>query len=316
MPCQFRDRLTIKDLLSEESWEKYKKKQIAREEFDMFPRFDYSLAVELKKVDDYLDVTVALSNETAFGDESTGFQKKTAKNDAYRINTLFNSGIRVKCRNTCLAPIEMDYFANDYKYDKWVFALGNNCNVTCDPDAMEIQTVHVPVFIQNRLKTNDSLALRFDDLIDNPVSTLKLIYTKMKNEVELWKTDYSSRTDLTSIGKTQFDREIKTFEVEIKRFKTGIDLIEQYYVVRSAFQYMNKAFKQSAKGYDSWRLFQIVFVVSLILDIVAHEEDLMIDDELKGKAKTDDVDILYFPTGGGKTEAFLGILVFNLFFDR
>lgn len=316
MPCQFRDRLTIKDLLSEESWEKYKKKQIAREEFDMFPRFDYSLAVELKKVDDYLDITVALSNETAFGDESAGFQKKTTKNDAYRINTLFNSGIRVKCHNTCLAPIEMDYFANDYKYDKWVYALGNNCNVTCDPDAMEIQTVHVPIFIQNRLKTNDSLAVRFDDLIDNPVSTLKMIYTKMQHEVELWKTDYSSRTDLTSIGKSQFDNEIKTFELEIKRFKTGVDLIEQYYMVRSAFQYMNKAFKQSAKGYDSWRLFQIVFVVSLILDIVAHEEDLMLDDELKGKAKTDDIDILYFPTGGGKTEAFLGILVFNLFFDR
>lgn len=316
MPCQFRDRLTIKDLLSEESWEKYKKKQIAREEFDMFPRFDYSLAVELKKVDDYLDITVALSNETAFGDESAGFQKKTTKNDAYRINTLFNSGIRVKCHNTCLTPIEMDYFANDYKYDKWVYALGNNCNVTCDPDAMEIQTVHVPIFIQNRLKTNDSLAVRFDDLIDNPVSTLKMIYTKMQHEVELWKTDYSSRTDLTSIGKSQFDNEIKTFELEIKRFKTGVDLIEQYYMVRSAFQYMNKAFKQSAKGYDSWRLFQIVFVVSLILDIVAHEEDLMLDDELKGKAKTDDIDILYFPTGGGKTEAFLGILVFNLFFDR
>ena len=32
--------------------------------------------------------------------------------------------------------------------------------------------------------------------------------------------------------------------------------------------------------------------------------------------KTNDIDILYFPTGGGKTAAFLGILVFNLFFDR
>ena len=28
------------------------------------------------------------------------------------------------------------------------------------------------------------------------------------------------------------------------------------------------------------------------------------------------VSLLYFPTGGGKTEAFLGVLVFNLFFDR
>ena len=87
-------------------------------------------------------------------------------------------------------------------------------------------------------------------------------------------------------------------------------------MVRAAFRYMNMAFKKSAKGYDSWRLFQIVFVVSLILDVVAHEPDLMLEEEMKDKAKTDDIDILYFPTGGGKTEAFLGILVFNLFFDR
>lgn len=104
--------------------------------------------------------------------------------------------------------------------------------------------------------------------------------------------------------------------MEIRRFKTGIDLISQYNMVRRAFQLMNLAFKNSAKGYSSWRLFQIVFVVSLILDVVAHEPDLMLDDDLIQKAKTDDVDILYFPTGGGKTEAFLGILVFNLFFDR
>ena len=79
---------------------------------------------------------------------------------------------------------------------------------------------------------------------------------------------------------------------------------------------MNQAFKRAAKGYDSWRLFQIVFVVSLILDIVANEPELILDEEIKRKAKTNDVDILYFPTGGGKTEAFLGILIFNLFFDR
>ncbi|MDE6285085.1 MAG: helicase SNF2, partial [Bacilli bacterium] len=78
----------------------------------------------------------------------------------------------------------------------------------------------------------------------------------------------------------------------------------------------NMAFKSSAKSYSAWRLFQIVFIVSLILDIVAHEPDLMLDDDTVAKAKTDDVDILYFPTGGGKTEAFLGVMIFNLFFDR
>lgn len=316
MPCQFRDRLTIDDLASEEAWEKYKNKQISREEFDMFARFDFDVSVDVKGVENCLDITIALSNETAFGDETSDKKMKAAKSDPYRINTLFNSGIRVKCRNASLVPVELDYFADDYKYDKYVYAQGNNCNVECQEGNTVIQTVHVPVFIQHRLKTNDALAVKFEDLILNPVETLNTIHSKMLKELKLWEDDYKSRDNLTSNGKRQFEHEIDAFRLEIRRFKTGIELIENYHMVRTAFQYMNRAFKQSAKGYDSWRLFQIVFVVSLILDIVANEPDLDLDDELKGKAKTNDTDILYFPTGGGKTEAFLGILVFNLFFDR
>lgn len=41
----------------------------------------------------------------------------------------------------------------------------------------------------------------------------------------------------------------------------------------------------------------------------------MPDDEKKNTT-LDAMALLYFPTGGGKTEAFLGVLVFNLFFDR
>lgn len=316
MPCQFRDKLTIEDLTTEEAWEKYKNKQVSREEFNMFARFDFDISVDVKGVENCLDITIALSNETAFGDETSDKKMRAAKSDPYRINTLFNSGIRVKCRNATLVPVELDYFADDYKYNKYVYALGNNCNVECQDSNTVIQTVHVPVFIQHRLKTNDSLAVKFEDLIQDPVATLNIIHSKMLKELKLWEDDYQSRDNLTSKGKRQFEHEIDAFRLEIKRFKTGIELIENYHMIRAAFQYMNRSFKQSAKGYDSWRLFQIVFVVSLILDIVANEPDLDLDDELKGKAKTNDIDILYFPTGGGKTEAFLGTLVFNLFFDR
>lgn len=316
MPCQFRDRLTIDNLMTEDAWEKYKKKQVSREEFEMFSRFDFDISVDVKGSEDWLDITIALSNETAFGDETSDKKMKAAKTDPYRINTLFNSGIKVRVRNSELVPVELDYFADDYKYDKYVYALGNNCNVECTENNTVIQTVHVPVFIQNRLKTNDSLAVKFEDLISDPVSTLNTIHGKMLKELKAWEDDFASRSGLTSIGKRQFEQEINSFRLEIKRFKTGIELIQNYHMVRTAFQYMNRAFKQSAKGYDSWRLFQIVFVVSLILDIVANEPELILDDAVKGKAKTNDTDILYFPTGGGKTEAFLGILVFNLFFDR
>lgn len=317
IPCQFRDKLKIDDLISDESWEKYIEKQIRREEFEMFLRFDFSISVDLKGSGDCLNVTVALINETSWGDEASGFGQSAANTDKYRISTLFNSGIKVQCSNTRFEPIELDYFTDDYKYDRFVYALGNNCNVNYDERLMKIQTTHVPYYMQNRLKTNEKLAIKFDDLITEPITTLNIILTLMQAELAHWKADLDCRkSTLTKNGVIQFENEISSFGVELRRFSTGIELLSKYNMVRDAFCYMNQAFKASAKDYDSWRLFQIVFIVSLMLDVVAHEPDLMLDDDIKSKAKMEDVDILYFPTGGGKTEAFLGILVFNLFFDR
>ncbi|MDD4590636.1 MAG: helicase-related protein [Parabacteroides sp.] len=319
MPCQFREKLTLMDLLTEEAWQLYIQKQRKREEFDMFPRFSYSLSVTINGRGEFLNVTVALSNETPWDDETSGFGQQNTKNDKYRISTLFNSGIKVKCLNTEFVPIELDYFADDYKYNRFVYALGNNCNVDYNKNEVEIQTTHVPYFFQHRLKTNDNMAIRFTDLISEPAKTLKSIHIQMQNELALWKKDFADRChSLSAHGQRQFQNEIEAFDKEITRFATGIDLLSKYNMVCDAFRCMNQAFMNAAKskGYDSWRLFQIVFIVSLLLDVVAHEPELMLDDDVKLKAKTDDLDILYFPTGGGKTEAFLGILVFNLFFDR
>lgn len=190
MPCQFRDKLKIEDLLTDEAWQAYIKKQRTREEFDMFLRFDYSLSVDLKGSGDNINVTVALSNETSWGDESAGFGQSAAKTDKYRIGTLFNSGIKVKCFDTEFVPIELDYFADDYKYDRFVYALGNNCNVLYDKDNIEIQTTHVPYFIQHRLKTNDKMAIKFEDLITNPTKTLKSIHVQMQKELGRWEADF------------------------------------------------------------------------------------------------------------------------------
>ena len=58
-------------------------------------------------------------------------------------------------------------------------------------------------------------------------------------------------------------------------------------------------------------LFQIVFLVSQIPGIAA-----LANPESPDGPEREMVDIIYFPTGGGKTEAYLGVLVFHCFFDR
>src|SRR5207248_2133990 len=99
------------------------------------------------------------------------------------------------------------------------------------------------------------------------------------------------------------------FDDEIDRFRRGRDLIRDNADVQLAFKLTNETFRRGLRS--SWRLFQIVFLVSQL-------PGLTLLGNIPGSepAELDIADIIYFPTGGGKTEAYLAILVFHCFFDR
>lgn len=241
---------------------------------------------------------------------------KSRKDDKFTIETLFNSGIRVELENANYCPIELDFFEDDYKYDKAQYALSSNCTVNFIPEDNALQTNHLPLYEQYRLIANDLLAIKFLDLVSEPVKTLELVLGKMKQELGKWKEyGVQKNSELTGKGKEKLLEEIQGFIDEISNFESGINVLRSYPLVCKSFTQMNKAFAKTSKNYTTWRLFQIVFIVSIIPDIVACDRDVMPDDE-KAKTHLSDISLLYFPTGGGKTEAFLGVLVFNLFFDR
>ena len=76
-----------------------------------------------------------------------------------------------------------------------------------------------------------------------------------------------------------------------------------------AFKLTNETFRRGPL--PGWRLFQIVFLVSQLAGLTSLGN-------LPGSdpAELDIGDIIFFPTGGGKTEAYLAVLVFHCFFDR
>lgn len=317
---ELKEKISILDLESKEKYDdfinKYSKKDATiNQHWDLY--FDASFKV--LKGQCSVSITLINSSTNAYGNSNKKSSNKIT------IETLFNSGIEIKVGGCDLLPIEMDYFLDDYKYNRIQYVIGNNCSVEYNKEKKLICTNHLPVFIQNRFVTNDNLSVKFDDLIEKPLNTLRRIETLMNDELKKWNQYKNKVIDkLTSKGVECISKEISDFRSEIRRFSYGIEIIENYPIVLKSFVLMNKAFKLSnlnngnqilRKGYDTWRLFQIVFIVSLIPDIASCDENLLLEEE-KQKSTLDNMALLYFPTGGGKTEAFLGILIFNLFFDR
>lgn len=309
------EKVKIADLLSEENYNAFLRKN-AKQDPPIRQNWNIYIDLSIKLIKNRYLISVALVNCSSVQSNAVTHKSHKKADDKPTIETLFNSGIDVQLIDAKFLPIEMDFFADDYKYDSTQKAVGNNCSVIYVKETNTIKTDHLPTYTQKRLLTNDKLAVSFQDLVDNPLDTLDGIHRKMLKELEEWKRYQAKKVaELTDKAKENLAKEIKDFAQEIERFAFGIRIIENYPMIYKSFVLMNKTFLATAKKYTTWRLFQIVFIVSMIPDIAACDKDLLLDEE-KEKTTLNQVSLLYFPTGGGKTEAFLGALIFNLFFDR
>lgn len=94
----------------------------------------------------------------------------------------------------------------------------------------------------------------------------------------------------------------------LRRLRSGIDCLLHHDEVRLAFCFANRAIAEQAlwRGQKlAWRAFQLGFMLTCLEGIVNPES---VDREV--------CDLLWFPTGGGKTEAYLGLTAFVLALRR
>lgn len=273
------------------------------------PRWKFDIACNVVEENDIVYFSLQIVNNTPV---------PKGRNVGY-VPKLFNAGLSVVGNeNIEFQEVKLGCFSESFKERESIYAIAENASVKYLEGNNEIRTENIPIYYQYRLKTNDVFNeyITFEKLIQEPLKNLKVIYSKMQEDYSKRKKEVFEIKGLPETAMDKLKDSLDDYEMEIKRFGKGIEQIEFKDDVNKAFIYMNNTFRTSLpkeKKIVGWRLFQIVFIVSLLPEMIRSEYS---DDATIKDADLDVTNLLYFPTGGGKTEAFLGACVFDMFFDR
>lgn len=227
----------------------------------------------------------------------------------------FDVGAAFGFSNCQTRALEFELAPRGFRYDPTLLGRGFNCNLVKAPSdsQYDLVTEAMPTYKQLRYQTRTRPVASFAQLADDPLPVLLQIRDAMREYLDVvWAEEeeqYRQQKWWHAQYQNEFLNDRKQFEREIQQFERGIKLIESNPDVLLAFKLTNETFRRGPK--TSWRLFQIVFLVSQIAGIAA-----LVDPNSSDANERSVVDIIYFPTGGGKTEAYLSVIVFHCFFDR
>lgn len=236
---------------------------------------------------------------------------------------LFNCSLRVYENTGTFQKIPFRQAPEDFRYAalRWIWVLGQNCCARRleppeDPES-PLTTDTWPLYRQRRMVPNPdpALQLEFKELAGPDYMTaLRRIAGAMDDFAAEWRRVLSTWPDPATRDACQKALDDFT-EHDINGFARGIRCLQDDDRLAAAFRAANEVFLRSGAArktpITTWRLFQVVYQVIQLAALRAREVD---DPELV--AELDRVDVLWFPTGGGKTEAYLGLIICLLFYDR
>lgn len=291
----------------------------------------------LDPVNDTVTVTVTLINTQQVGERDL--------QDAF---SLFQCGLRVGAADGATAFVERP--APGAAHDSEIatgrllhrhaptFAVGHGCAAEWDwmpqpigmteaepPAVPEVRSQFVPtveVLLTDSNPEIDSSALSMLGLAKQPDTEILAALESLATGYEHWID--RKAVEVEALAGTVHERpardQVRACREALDRIREGIELLRTKPDVLRAFRLANRAMADQrarskwvregrvgalAPAAGRWRPFQIAFLLLCLAGIDDHEHD---DRKVS--------DLLWFPTGGGKTEAYLGLIALTSFLRR
>lgn len=245
----------------------------------------------------------------------------------------FQAQLTISCREGFVARIDshaMDSTDPDLRIadlqfrDCFEFAVGHNLateSTVVNEKCFSIRTCWIPQAEVDRTTVPElhDVQLQMDALaILKDAETAATSLLPFVSSYRKWIEDQqASLQSITGRRLETAEALLQRARVAANRIESGIRLLTDDQVLES-FRLANKAMAMQARKRQSlssgkpesaiipeWRPFQLAFLL-MNLDGIVHSES----------ADRSTVDLLFFPTGGGKTEAYLGLAAFTLVHRR
>lgn len=295
----------------------------------VLPTFSAHLHVTARPIIGRLRVMATLenlSNDPTVVVQGRGRSAGQTRHDEARDHFLFRAGFTLRAAPGVLQPIRMDLGPDAYRYDPYLPAYAANCGVEeiqdADRQLVGLRSVPAPVRQTRRPFPRSHPATDYAILETDPLPALR----RLQHDLHVYKDDPAWTTETLPADlaeRKEMDRQ--AFADEVARFADGVAWLERDPRLLVAFKLTNRTMRNLAERNDrpssGWRLFQLVFLVSQLSALAWREHPAeRFTPGLWGDPHSGDptqaVSVLWYPTGGGKTEAYLGLTVCCLFYDR
>ncbi|MFI8927676.1 helicase-related protein [Streptomyces sp. NPDC053474] len=307
------------DLVDDAAWQRYSTANLASPGEVPPPAFRAAVHLEARSAAEPHELLLLVVNTTPSlaqrAEEGVG-----AADPAHTETRIYEVELTAQCPVPVL-DYELEQVAHSYRYDREIPALGHACPVRVTHGEDGVTTlrtqfaagepttrVHPRLTIEGREGESETIDARFKAFENDPVGTARRLVDLLDTWVEReWSSQALDRLAVANgwgAGACgEAEKAAAGARAEVKWLRAGVQVLESHDNIRKAFVAANQSMRRAANGFDTWRPFQIAWIIGClpgVLDPESHQT----------------VEILSFSTGGGKSEAYLGLMLVTLFYGR